>query len=134
MRLQLDGARVHYNRNIKPYLNEHFAQSWIGRGGYIIWHPRWSPNLNPLEFFLRDIAKNLFIKHPEITLSVKIMEPKISFVTIESLLEIRRCRLCVQNNGGHFEHQLWTKFWSYVDTFPSIYYTIVFFNFQLDRV
>ena len=51
MRFMHDGAPPHFSRVAKQFLNQHFANKWIGRGGSIAWPAR-SPNLNPLDFHL----------------------------------------------------------------------------------
>jgi hypothetical protein len=44
-----DGAPTHFSRVIRGYLDEHYPQRWIGRGGPVAWQPR-SPDLNPLDY------------------------------------------------------------------------------------
>ena len=46
-----DGAPSHFSRVARQFLNQHFANKWIGRGGPIAWPAR-SPDLNPLDFHL----------------------------------------------------------------------------------
>ncbi|CAH2107221.1 unnamed protein product [Euphydryas editha] len=50
MYFQNDGATCHYARIVRDYLNRHFGNKWIVRGGNIAWPPR-SPDLNPIDFF-----------------------------------------------------------------------------------
>lgn len=50
MWLQQDGAPCHYTRAVRSYIDEHFENKWIGRGGPISWPAR-SPDLNKLDFF-----------------------------------------------------------------------------------
>ena len=51
MRFTHDGASPHFRRVARQFLNRHFANKWIGRGGPIAWPAR-SPDLNPLDFHL----------------------------------------------------------------------------------
>ena len=47
-RFMHDGA-PHFSRVARQFLNQHFANKWIGRGGPVAWPAR-SPDLNPLDF------------------------------------------------------------------------------------
>ena len=49
---------MHFNRMARQFLNQHFANKWIGRGGPIAWPAR-SPDLNPLDFHLSGHLKCL---------------------------------------------------------------------------
>jgi hypothetical protein len=46
-----DGAPAHWTLDVRAWLDNHFPQRWIGRGGPIPWPPR-SPDLTPCDFFL----------------------------------------------------------------------------------
>ena len=46
-----DGCPVHFERNVRNYLNNQFLQRWIRRGSDPIW-PQRSPDLKPLDFFI----------------------------------------------------------------------------------
>lgn len=50
MWFQHDGAPVHFQRNVRRYLDNWLPGRWIGRGGTVSWPPR-SPDLTPLDFF-----------------------------------------------------------------------------------
>jgi hypothetical protein len=102
-------------------LAETFGKFWITNihsagsveGGPHHWPVR-SPDLNPLDFFLWGHLKFLIYRRPinsEADLRVRIQEAFISVTeeiitnaTTRSLL--RRAQLCIQMNGGHFEHLL----------------------------
>ncbi|KAL6421220.1 hypothetical protein ACFW04_013644 [Cataglyphis niger] len=58
---QQDGAEPHNARIVTNYLNEHFPKRWMGRYGPIRWPAR-SPDLNPLNFFLRGYCKEVIYK------------------------------------------------------------------------
>lgn len=53
---QQDGASSHYYRKVKDWLNEHFEDRWMGRGGPIAWPAR-SPDLSPLDYWLWSYLK-----------------------------------------------------------------------------
>ena len=55
---QQDGAPPHYSLAVRSFLNEHFADRWIGRRGPLEWAPR-SPDLTPCDFFLWGHIKTL---------------------------------------------------------------------------
>jgi hypothetical protein len=42
---------THFSKSVRAWLNEKFADCWIGRGGPISCAPR-SPDLSPLDFFV----------------------------------------------------------------------------------
>ena len=64
-----DGAPPHFSRVARQFLNRHFANKWIDRGGPIARAAR-SPDLNPLDFHLRGHLKSIvhatLIEHAEI--------------------------------------------------------------------
>ena len=64
-----DGAPPRFSRVTRQFLNRHFANKWIGRGGPIAWPAR-SPDLNPLYFHLwrhlKSIAYATSIENAEI--------------------------------------------------------------------
>ncbi|EZA62157.1 hypothetical protein X777_06106 [Ooceraea biroi] len=49
--IRLDGCPSHYARQVRNWLDEHYAHRWIGRGGPVFWPPR-SPDLTPFDFLL----------------------------------------------------------------------------------
>jgi hypothetical protein len=54
---QQEGAPPHYIKKVREYVNTRFPDRWIGRAAPIAWPPR-SPDLTPLDFFLRGFVKN----------------------------------------------------------------------------
>ena len=58
MRFTHDGAPPHSSRVARQFLNQHFANKWIGRGGPVVWPAR-SPDLNPLDFHLSGHLKSI---------------------------------------------------------------------------
>lgn len=112
MLFQHDGAPAHFSARTRQFLNERFPDRWIGRGGPIAWPPR-SPDLNPLDYCLWGLIKEFVYKDPPNSLEaleVKIVEatatvtPEIVRAAIGQL--VQRCRLCLRENGGHFEQFL----------------------------
>lgn len=107
---QQDGAPAHNSRRTAEFLNEYFP-SWIGTFGQIRWPPR-SPDLTPLDFFLWGYVKDLVYRNrynsvQELQNEVKriisnIHHAKISKSTGREI--IKRVRICIQQNGSHFEH------------------------------
>ena len=52
-----------FSRVARQFLNQHFANKWIGRGGPIAWPAR-SPDLNPLDFHLwRHLKSIVYTQH-----------------------------------------------------------------------
>jgi len=93
-------------------LDASYPNRWIGRGGIINWPAR-SPDLTPLDFFLWSTVKH-YIYRERINnreeLNEKIIEA-FATITPEMLRNtqqnlIRRAQLCLQCDGGHFEHLL----------------------------
>lgn len=93
-------------------LNKIFPGRWIGRGGPISWSAR-SPDLTPLDYFLWGHIKEYVYKEEINTreeLEGKIIEA-IATITQEMITKttnslLRRAQLCIECNGGHFEHLL----------------------------
>lgn len=112
MWFQHGGAPPHNQHNVKEYLNVCFPNRWIGRGGRKQWPPR-SPDLTPLDFFLWGHIKTIVYRtsvDSEEELQERILEAMTS-VTPEMLAKarqnlIRRAKMCVRMEGGHFEHLL----------------------------
>jgi hypothetical protein len=65
-----DGAQVHFSRAVRDVLNNTCHDRWIGRGGPTAW-PKRSPDLNPLDFYLKPLCTQLLLttkKHVTIAL------------------------------------------------------------------
>ena len=58
--LQYNGAPAHFCINVCQHLNNIFPRCWIGRGGPIAW-PAWSPDINPLDFYLWGAAEKFCV-------------------------------------------------------------------------
>lgn len=109
---QQDGAPAHFSKDVRQYLDYHFPNRWIGRGGPIRWAPR-SPDLTPSDFYLWGHLKNKIYtsgnKNIE-ELKSKITE-EIKNIGPETLNNvflniIKRMNLCISVNGSHFEELL----------------------------
>lgn len=114
MWFQHDGAPAHFSVDVREHLHRTFDQRWIGRGGPVSWPAR-SPDLNPLDFFLWGYLKSLVYARPvnnidELRQRVEqachqIRANEGVFGRVRRSLR-RRCRACLEMQGGHFEHIL----------------------------
>jgi len=109
---QQDGAGPHFALIVRQFLNNHFNARWIGRGGPVNWPPR-SPDLTSPDFYLWGYIKNAVFSQQPTTRAD--MENRIrqacEAIPRETLLRIvrnfhRRLNLCLEANGGNFEHLL----------------------------
>lgn len=106
---QQDGATPHTANETITYLQQFFDDRIISRGR---WPPR-SPDLTPLDYFLFGQLKNEVFKNRIHTLEdlevaiIHVMQnitPDILQNVFENMK--RRVDICLQNNGGHFEHMM----------------------------
>lgn len=105
-----DGAPVHSTRLIIDYLNETYGEQWIGRGGPVLWPPR-SPDLTKMDFSIWGYVKDQVYKIPPTTIEDMKNRIRNCFqnITVEMCRNLsesfeRRVEICLQVNGGHFEH------------------------------
>ena len=56
MWLQQDGAPSHFARIVRAFLNDHYGNRWISRGGPVNW-PAYSPDLTSPDFYLWGVLK-----------------------------------------------------------------------------
>jgi hypothetical protein len=89
-----------------------YPNRWIERGGPRHWPAR-SPDLNFLDFFLWEYVKNVYNRpiHNEEDLRNRLWQEAFGTITPEmvrasKLNLLRRAQLCLEMNGGHFEHLL----------------------------
>lgn len=111
---QHDGAPAHFARDARQVLDTNYPNRWIGRGGPVPWPPR-SPDLTPLDFFLWGHMKSLVYETPveteeDLIARIAVAAGDISdnprmIASVHRSLE-NRCRLCIDQNGRHFEHLL----------------------------
>jgi len=110
--LQHDGASAHFSRHVREFLNAHYPDRWMGRGGPILWPAR-SPDLNVLDYFLWGHIKSL-VDHMRdgteaeareaILAAFDTITPEMAYRASRNIS--RRAELCLQNRGGHFEQLL----------------------------
>ena len=116
MWFQYDGAPAYWYGDVLDELDEMFPGKWIGRFGPIAWPAR-SPDLNELDFFFWGYMKERIYSTPYNDfdeLRNRIQEA-VDSVTPEMLERvhknfIKRCRACIQAQGGKFEHFLKCNF------------------------
>lgn len=110
---QQDGAPCHNILEVRQFLNQNY-NVWIGKHGTIRWPPN-SPDLTPPDYFLWGNLKTIvYTQRPENIQEIqeRIIQginyintrPEMIERAVRSLE--RRLRLCVQQNGGHFQHLL----------------------------
>ena len=105
-----DGAPAHSDLRVRATLNRQFPGRWIGMGGAIPWPPR-SSDLNCCDYYLWGRIKNMVYRGDTSTRELTLLRIQKAFATLTAD-EIRRAtqginersRLCLQNNGMHFEH------------------------------
>lgn len=109
---QHDGAPPHNQLQVREHLNQLFPNSWIGRNAPVPWSPR-SPDLSILDFFLFGVLKDLIYQRTYATKeelrdavvnAFRNLDGRKIRKAVNSI--VKRCRMCVNNNGGHFEHLL----------------------------
>jgi len=62
MYYQHDGAQPHFSHFLRQYLNHKFPNRWTGCGGAQNW-PRWSLDLNPLDYHVWGYMKAMVYAH-----------------------------------------------------------------------
>ena len=109
---QHNGAPAHFSTDVRQYLDNHFPNRWIGRGGPIRWAPR-SPDLTPLDFILWDHVKSNIYKIPVKNLMElkRRINNEIKSISKETLSDVfsnimKRMDLCISVDGNHFEYLL----------------------------
>lgn len=111
-----DGAPPHFGLNVRNHLHVQFPDRWIGRGmdAPVKWPPR-SPDLNICDSFLWGALKSKVysvVINNENELRGRIRGAVRDIAADEDMLRrvqmnfVRRINLCIQENGGHFEHLL----------------------------
>ena len=107
-----DGAPPHCTTLAKEFLIEKFQGRVISRGTPITW-PAHSPDLNPLDFyFWGEAQQEVYREQPEsiesLVQCVKRFAETREASTIERVAEnvLKRAKMCLEANGGHFQHLL----------------------------
>lgn len=111
---QQDGAPAHNAITVINYLNNRFNNQVIATNTPVKWPPR-SADLTPLDFFLWGTIKNKvygsnfsYNNVQELQESVQGAFNSINRRTLTKVMNsiMKRCQLCLENNGQHFEHLL----------------------------
>jgi hypothetical protein len=114
---QHDRASPH-TRNEMTFLKRQLPQRWVGRGGSTSWPPR-SPNLTPLDFFLRGFVKDeVYIQPMPIALNnlkarMRTATAKTDRPLLQNVWHEVECRfdVCTATNGAHTEFVYSMKKW-----------------------
>lgn len=109
---QQDGAPPHNAAIVSNFLAYNFGNNWIANQGPNRWPAR-SPDLTPMDFYFWGRLKDIIFKLPTNTrheLEIAVMQGFAALTPIEIINSTRnvqkRCHLCIQENGRHFEHLL----------------------------
>jgi len=109
-----DGAPAHFPINVRNFLNNHFPQKWIGRGGPVAWPAR-SPDMNPLDYYLWGHLKSIVYARAVDSREELLQRIHDACEAIRNRPEVleRACRsleqrvhACIQVDGSHFEQLL----------------------------
>ncbi|XP_058810561.1 histone-lysine N-methyltransferase SETMAR-like [Phymastichus coffea] len=107
--LMHDGAPAHFAQPVRDHLDESYPE-WIGRGGTVEWPAR-SPDHNPLDYYVWGTCKEaIYSNGPPGNAdgcwqavqewAENVAPDQIHRATLQVL---RRARLCIQMDRGHFE-------------------------------
>jgi hypothetical protein len=116
-----DDVPAHFSRVVRNVLNNTSYDRWIGRGGPTVWPPR-SPDLDPLDSYLRGYLKTLMYAAPvdiEEAFHRRILDACQTIRNYSGIFErmrrsvMRRVEACIDSHGGHVEHLLYTYSFSY---------------------
>ena len=109
LRFMQDGAPPHWAKRVRQWLDVHFQNRWIGRGGPIAWPAR-SPDLTPCDFFLWGWVKNKVYKTmpaniDELRDSIRVVMANVpqTFLANAVAAVPRRLQKLVNNAGGYVE-------------------------------
>ena len=118
--LMQDGAPPHTALASRNWLARHFGYRVISLKTNFVWAP-YSPDLNPLDFFLwghlkdvvyRDVPLSLQELKDSITQHIHRINNDKDLCNRVILNFQKRIRLCLQRDGGHLEHILWNWKWN----------------------
>jgi len=110
MYYQHDTAPPHFSQVIRQYLNHKFPNQWIDHGHAQNWPP-WSPDLNPLDYYVWGYMNVMVYAHKGNTreeLLQQILSTARSINNTAVLHKVTsslvtRVRKCIQADRGHFE-------------------------------
>ena len=119
LRMMCDGAPAHFERNVRDWMDTHFHNRWIGRGGPIAWSAR-SPDLTPCDFFLWGWVKNKVYKTlpentDELATSIRNVMTNIPqhFLANAVAAVPRRLEQLLSNGNGYVEFSSKIKHFSF---------------------
>lgn len=110
---QQDGAPPHFALLVRNSLDTHLQNRWIGRSGPVPWPPR-SPDLSVNDSWLWGHIRNNLYKSPRPRTIQELHEKLVHLLenidraTIRRAYDnfLRRCSVCIEQEGGHFEQFL----------------------------
>jgi Transposase. len=111
---QMDGCPAHNGRIVQNWMNDRFGEKWIGRYGPVRWPAR-SPDITPLDFYVWGTLKSNVYKIPinsreDLINRIRMCcnEMRRKRIELQRVVDSvrRRCVMCIENRGGHFEHSL----------------------------
>lgn len=110
---QQDGHPAHTSYLTRTHLNRTFPNRWIGiRSPLFEWPPR-SPDMTPMDYFLWGYLKDqIYLTLPrtreELIDRIRRTSATITPAMLSKVREnfMRRVAICLENNGGYFEHLL----------------------------
>ena len=109
---QQDGASCHTSKKSMAKLREIFGERIISRFANVTW-PAHSPDLNPLDFsFWGQAMSKVWEAKPQTINELKVVVENFfsnlsKDYTNKCVFNIKkRAQLCINQNGGHFEHLL----------------------------
>lgn len=110
---QQDGASVHWTIVARHLLDDNLPGRWIGRSGPIEWPAR-SPDLSVNDFWLWGYLRDNVFQEPRAE-NLQVLSERcqhffnnIDFDMVKNAFSSfeKRCFLCLQHNGAHFEQYL----------------------------
>jgi hypothetical protein len=108
---QHDNALAHCTNVICEYLDEHFGNRWIGHGDPINWPPQ-SPDLTPLDFFLRGYTQSLVYETLEETQQDLVARIAVAAGTIWEVPGIFQSSAQHRNTVQNMKWSLRPPFWA----------------------
>lgn len=109
LKFMQDGAPPHFANRVRQWLDIHFQNKWIGRGGPIHWPAR-SPDLTPYDFCLWGWVKNKVFKTMpgnlnELSRSIReVMANVPQSILANAVAAVpRRLQKLIDNGGGYVE-------------------------------
>jgi hypothetical protein len=106
-----DGASAHFSRAVRNVLNNSYHDRWIDRGGPTAWPPCSTPDLNPLDFYVRGHLNTLvyaaLVDNKETHGIVDACQTISNYPGISARMwrsMMRRVEAFIESHKEHFEH------------------------------